>query len=67
VDELPGLKLLQFFKNMAESEKGGGEVSRVFETVKTREISDALRDVDPFCGKWVGCNFKVWKESGFLG
>jgi hypothetical protein len=61
--ELPGLKLLQFFENMAE---GGKEESKVFETGNGREVSRALRECRPFCEEWVGKNLKVWKESGFL-
>ena len=63
-DELHGLKLLQFFENIAE---GGEEQSKVFETGKSRSISKALRDCRPFCEELVGKNLKVWKESGFLG
>jgi thioester reductase-like protein len=62
-NELPGLKLLQFFENMAE---GGTEESKIFETAKSRETSQALRECLPFCTEWVAKNLKVWKESGFL-
>jgi thioester reductase-like protein len=64
-DELPGLKLLQFFEIMAESE-GEGEQLRLFETEKTRGISEGLRECQPFCQEWIEGNLKVWKEKGFL-
>lgn len=62
-DELPALKLLHFFENMAETRE---EESRFFETGKSRGISGALRECRPFCREWVGKNLKVWKGSGFL-
>jgi len=65
-DELPALKLLQFFENMAESEGEGDERSRFFETEKTRVVSEALRDCTPFCQEWIKGNMRVWKENGFL-
>ena len=64
-DELPGLKLLQFFENMAGSE-GEGEQFRLFETEKTMGISEGLRECKPFCREWIEGNLKVWKEKGFL-
>jgi hypothetical protein len=63
-DQLPGLKLLQFFENMAES---GGEGSKSFETEKSRGVSRALAECKPFCGEWVKRNLSVWRESGFFG
>jgi thioester reductase-like protein len=65
-DEIPALKLLQFFENMAESEAQGGEASRVFETEKGRAISEALRNCKPFCREWIDGNLRVWKENDFL-
>ena len=65
-DELPGLKLLQFFENMAASEVEGGEKSIVFETGKTRSVSEALRECPPFCREWIERSLEVWKENGFL-
>ena len=62
-DELPGLKLLNFFENMAE---GGKEESKSFETGKSREISQALRECQPFCSEWVSQNLNIWRETGFL-
>jgi hypothetical protein len=62
-DELPGLKLLQFFENMAE---GREEESKLFETGKSREISQVLRECQSFCSEWVSQNLNKWKETGFL-
>jgi hypothetical protein len=66
--EVPGLKLLQFFENMATEEGGGGEGGKVlpFETEKTRGVSASLRDCGAFCGKWIEGNVRVWREGGFL-
>ena len=65
-DELPGLKLLQFFEDMAASEGDGNEQSKVFETEKSRAISEALRECKPFCREWMEKTLKVWKENSFL-
>lgn len=55
-DELPGLRLLQFFEQMANE---NGE-SKVFETAKTLEVSRSLRDLGPFCGEWLELSLKAW-------
>jgi hypothetical protein len=66
--EVPGLRLLQFFENMA-AEEGEGDVEGkvlLFETEKTRGVSASLRDCGAFCGEWIEGNVKVWREGGFL-
>jgi hypothetical protein len=65
-DDLPGLKLLQFFENMAVSEGIGEERSKLFETEKARAISDALRKCKPFCQEWIESNLRVWRAGGFM-
>ena len=68
-DELPGLKLLQFFENMAleeETEGKKGGKGRVFKTEKTRAVSKALGECRPFSMEWLQRNFEVWRDSGFL-
>ncbi|KAH8656954.1 hypothetical protein BGZ60DRAFT_531819 [Tricladium varicosporioides] len=62
-DEIPGLRLLQFFEGMAE---GGDGESKVFETGKTQEISEALRNCGEFSQSWLEGNMRVWRESGFV-
>lgn len=74
--ELPGLRLLGFFERLAEEEVegegGGGKGKRrgdsavVFETMKTRERSPALRDCGPVCEEWIGRTVDGWRGSGFL-
>ena len=61
-DEVPGLKLLQFFEKMVDDE---GQ-SKFFETGKTREISKSLRDLGPYCKEWLLASFDVWRKDGFL-
>ena len=64
---IPGLRLLQFFEDMAAAEGDGkGEASKVFETGKTRRISEALRGCEGFKEEWVRANLEVWRDSGFL-
>ena len=64
---IPGLRLLQFFEDMAAAEGDAkGEPSRVFETGKTRAISEALRGCEGFKEEWVRANLQVWRDSGFL-
>ncbi|KAF4627482.1 hypothetical protein G7Y89_g10673 [Cudoniella acicularis] len=61
-DELPGLRLLQFFEGMA----GDESESKVFKTGKTQKISASLRGCEAFCEDWLRGNLRVWGESGFL-
>ena len=61
--EVPGLRLLQFFENMADGDEGE---SKIFETQKTSGISASLRDCGAFCGEWIEGNVRVWREGGFL-
>lgn len=75
---IPGLRLLQFFEDMAAAEaapsetkinqagRPKGERSKVFETAKTREISQALRECEVFNEAWLESYLRVWKERGFL-
>ena len=69
---LPGLRLLQFFEDMAasertESEKAGqANQSKVFQTEKTRGISESLRGCEVFNGECVEAYVRVWREGGFL-
>lgn len=64
---IPGLRLLQFFEDMAAAEGDGkGEASKVFETGKTRGISEALRGCEGLKEEWVRANLEVWRDSGFL-
>ncbi len=63
-DEVPGLRLLGFFEDMATNDDAGE--SKHFETEKTQGVSEALRDCEAFNQNWVEGNVKVWKESGFL-
>jgi len=62
-DDVPGLKLLQFFENMVGE---GEEEERVFETGKTEGVSGALAACEAFNGRWVKKNVGVWREGGFL-
>lgn len=63
-DEVPGLRLLQFFESMALEEEE--ERTKFFETAKTREISESLRGCETFNQGWVDGNVKSWKMIGFL-
>ncbi|CZR53994.1 uncharacterized protein PAC_03877 [Phialocephala subalpina] len=63
-NEVPGLRLLQFFESLAEEE--GEEEGKIFETAKTQEISECLRECGRFNQGWINCNIKSWKEIGFL-
>lgn len=62
-DEVPGLKLLQFFEGMLGD---GEEEERVFETGKTEGVSGALAGCQAFNGGWVEKNVEIWREGGFL-
>lgn len=59
-EELPGLRLLQFFEKMVD-EKGG---SKVFETTKTVDVSKSLRELRPFCEEWLERSFEAWGMRG---
>ncbi|KAG9235014.1 male sterility protein [Amylocarpus encephaloides] len=65
-EHVAGLRLLQFFENMAEAEGGGKEAHMTFETKKTQAISPALRDCGPFSEEWLRRNVEVWRKSGFM-
>lgn len=62
---VPGLKLLQFFEDMCNEEEGH-VVSKIFETEKTRAISNALRECGPMTGEWIEMNVQRWREGGFV-
>jgi thioester reductase-like protein len=61
--DVPGLRLLQFFENMANDDD---EESKVYETEKTRAVSGSLRECGAFCGEWIDGNMRVWREMRFL-
>ena len=66
--EVPGLRLLQFFENMA-AEEGEGDVEGkvlLFETEKTRGVSSALRDCVAMRREWIEMNVKKWRERCFV-
>jgi hypothetical protein len=46
--------------------EGREEESKLFETGKSREISQVLRECQSFCSEWVSQNLNKWKETGFL-
>lgn len=62
-EQLPGLRLLQFFENMAAE---SSTQTKVFDTSMTRRISPALRECEAFCLEWLGLNLDVWRERGFV-
>jgi hypothetical protein len=61
-DEVPGLRLLQFFENMAEEE----EKHKTFDSRRTQEISGALRGCGEFNGEWMRAYVECWKGMGFM-
>lgn len=63
--DVPGLKLLQFFENMLNEEEGH-VVSKLFETMKTRGVSRALRECSGMRQEWIDANVARWRERGFL-
>jgi hypothetical protein len=67
-DEVPGLRLLQFFENMADAESSEKETQThySFETGKTQEISNALRACKEFNGEWLKDYVAAWKSMGFI-
>jgi len=63
--DVPGLKLLQFFENMLNEEEGHVG-SKLFETMKTRGVSRALRECNGMRQEWIDANVARWREKGFL-
>jgi hypothetical protein len=63
---LPGLRLLNFFENMAASTSSENEASKLFLTRKTERVSSALRECPAFCQAWITGNVSVWRELGFV-
>lgn len=61
-EQVPGLKLLQFFENMVSDT----EESKLFETAKSEGISESLRGCPAFCQEWLDGNVRMWKETGFM-
>lgn len=59
---LPGLKVLQFFEEMALEI----DQSTTFSTTKVEEISETLRSCPPLAYDWVEAYVKQWRQSGFL-
>ena len=74
-DELPGLRLLQFFELMVKEEEGEEEVGgsdgrggdRVFETDTTVGISRSLRDVEAFGLDGLTRSLVSWGIVGRMG
>jgi thioester reductase-like protein len=71
-DELPGLRLLGFFEDMARRMKAGtkrgGEEEEgiIFETKGSEEISAALRACGGYKREWFEKSVRKWKEDGFI-
>jgi hypothetical protein len=71
VEDVPGLRLLDFFVDVAkESELKDckGEVRKpvTFDTVETRRMSVALNECPAIKQEWINLYVKVWKEEGFI-
>jgi hypothetical protein len=65
-NELPGLKLLQFFENMAAEEEEGKGTEVEFESKGTQEISETLRGCGEFSGEWMEKYVQSWRGNGFM-
>jgi hypothetical protein len=77
-DELPGLRLLGFFQDMAarttthgKGRVGAGEAdaspsSIVFDTRKSRDISPTLAACQGYCSEWLEASMKKWREEGLF-
>jgi hypothetical protein len=63
--DVPGLKLLNFFENMCNEEEGH-VVSKLFETQKTRRVSRALRECGGMKQEWIEMILGRWREGGFI-
>jgi thioester reductase-like protein/acyl carrier protein len=61
-NDIPGLKLLAFWENMAKDKSE----SKIFETGKTRELSRSLSSLEGFRKEWLEGNLRAWREEGFL-
>ncbi|EPE31486.1 Acetyl-CoA synthetase-like protein [Glarea lozoyensis ATCC 20868] len=61
-DEVPGLRLLQFFENMAGEE----EMHKTFDSRKTQEISGALRGCGQFHWEWMRAYVECWRRLEFM-
>lgn len=78
-DELPALRLLGFFQDMAaiasknkkkssnESMDEGAEESIVFETAGSQKISPALAACEGYHAEWLAASVRKWKEDGIIG
>jgi len=68
-DELPGLRLIEFFEDMAASasQSGDTEGSIVFDTAKSQMISPALAACESYRVEWLDASIRRWKEDGFIG
>lgn len=77
-DELPGLRLLGFFQDMAtsasknnnksssESMGEGGEEGIVFDTAESQLMSPALAACESYQAKWLEASVRKWKEDEFI-
>jgi thioester reductase-like protein len=68
-DELPGLRLLGFFEDMAQGSSQGkyGEESILFDTTRSQMISSALEACESFRAEWLERSIRRWKGDGFIG
>jgi thioester reductase-like protein len=58
VEAAPGLRLLSFWESMVRESE-----SKVFDTVKTREMSESLRTLGPFCREWLEANLNALRNA----
>lgn len=69
VSQLPGLRLLGYFEDMAmsASNNGDGEQSILFETNGSEEISPALKACERYKAEWFEKTIRKWKADGVIG
>lgn len=66
-DELPGLRLLGFFEDMAASVSQSGEESIVFDTTRSQAISSSLSACEGYRAEWLEASLWRWKQEGIIG
>lgn len=66
--EMPALKLVGFFEDMAEAEEESGhEISmKKFQTRGTELASPILAVCPAFCKEWTTKNVRSWRKTGFV-
>ena len=64
VKQVPGLRLLHFFEDIAA--EGDSQPSRTFVTTNTERNSEALRHCPPLQQEWMDLYVQQWKASGFM-